>query len=123
MIKPQIEFPLLARYKEKFKITSRTIFAYNGNIYCDYPLTNDLLIHERTHLEQQQFHGLEYWVENFLNNKEFRLKVEVEAYRQQLKSISNKQTRFETRQRCSKDLSSDLYKLNITYNKAFNLLK
>jgi hypothetical protein len=55
-MKPQKDFPLMERYKKVFPIDDKTIFAYNGDIYCNYPLPPDLIIHEETHLRQQEKH-------------------------------------------------------------------
>jgi len=51
-IRPQNEFPLINKYKKKFPITYETIFAYAGDIFTNYKLTSDLLIHENIHLKQ-----------------------------------------------------------------------
>lgn len=122
MQKPQNEFPLLAKYKEKFPVDFNTIFAYDGNIYTNNKLTPDLLVHENVHLEQQKEMGLEYWVENFLNDPEFRLKVEMEAYKKQLASIIDLSKRHKMTLICAENLSSGLYGDIISLSEAFDLL-
>ena len=119
----QKEFPLLERYKEKFEITDTTIFAYDGNIYCDYELTNDLLIHEMTHLKQQEVIGLDGWVEKYLNDDDFRLRMEIDAYRKQIISLKDGNKKARCRIECAKALSSPLYGNIINYEEALQVLK
>lgn len=122
-IRSQIEFPLLRKYSKKFKITSHTIFAYNNIIYCNFPLTPDLLIHEKEHLRQQNEIGLDKWVFNFLNNPKERLEYELKAYKLQISSIKDGNQRLRTKIQCAKDLSSSLYGLGLNYEEALRLLK
>ena len=109
MLKPQSEFPLLERYKEYFPIHDRVVFAYGEHIYTNYPLTPDLLIHEKCHLEQQKRYGLDIWVERYLNNIEFRAKMEEEAYRKQLNSIKDREHRNHVRLQILSTIKSGLY--------------
>ena len=48
-MKPQADFPKLEEFKKAFNITEKTIFAYDNVIYCNYDLTDDLIVHETTH--------------------------------------------------------------------------
>ena len=121
-MKPQNEFPLLDTFSKVFDITPRTIFAYDKNIYCDYPLTDDLLIHEQTHLAQQEKYGLDKWVEEYLTNSGFRLEMELEAYRNQIVSINDRNQRVRVRIQSAKDLSSSLYGNIISYDEALKFL-
>lgn len=123
MIRPQSEFPLLNRYKEKFPITNNTIFAYDNVIYCNYELPHDLVVHEMTHHKQQEKYGLDNWVEQYLNDNFFRLKMEVEAYRKQLDSIKDRNFRSKVRQESVSHLASDLYGNIVTVEEAQNLLR
>lgn len=123
MIKPQSQFPLMEEYKKVFEITKHTIFAYDGNIYTNDILPYHLIIHEETHLKQQDDFGLYNWVDNYLTSKEFRLKMEVEAYRKQLASIKNREFRNVVRLAVSKDLASSLYGNIVSYDDALKLLK
>ena len=121
--KKQVEFPLLDEYRKIFDITDKTVFAYDDTIYTNYELSPDLLIHEETHLKQQEKYGLETWVLWYFNDLKFRLKVEVEAYRKQINSISDRELRFHIRQESIKNLSSGLYGDMVTENEARLLLK
>jgi len=122
-IRPQSEFPLLGRYKSIFKITDDTIFAYDHVIYSNNDLPRHLVIHELVHHEQQDHHGLDEWVDNYLNDEQFRLKMEVDAYTYQLKSIDDRNHRAKVWMESAKNLSSDLYGNIISYKEAIKLLK
>ena len=89
-ILPQSSFRLLKEYKKHLpNINENTIFAFAGNIYSNNPLPEDLIIHEQTHFKQQAEYGLQVWVKRYLNEKDFRLEMEKEAYISQISSIKN----------------------------------
>ena len=122
MIRPQVDFPLMEEYKKQFEITDKTIFALGEDIYTDYPLTPDLLVHELVHLRQQAEVGVKEWVYDFLYNPALRLKYELEAYQEQLKSIKDRNQRHRKRLVCAEQLSSTLYGNIISKKDAFDLL-
>lgn len=122
-MKSQKEFPLYEKYAIVFPVTPKTIFAYDGEIYCDYNLTDDLMVHEKTHIKQQNKIGLEKWVDRYLTDNRFRLDMELEAYQKQLDSIKDRNHRFRIKQEALKTLSSELYGYIITYQDAQKLLR
>lgn len=122
-IRPQKEFPLLEKYKKVFKIDRNTIFAYDKIIYTNGILPDHLIIHEETHLNQQKELGLDKWVDLYLRNKNFRLNQEIEAYKNQINSINDRNGRIKVRTKCAKDLSSELYGNIISYEEAYRLIK
>lgn len=123
MIRPQVDFPLMEEYKKHFAITNKTIFALGEDIYTDYPLTPDLLVHELVHLKQQAEIGVKEWVYDFLYNPVKRLEYEVEAYQKQIASIKDRNLKFKVLMESAKNLSSDLYGNIITREEAYKLLK
>lgn len=108
-MRPQNQFPHLNRFKEKFEVTDETIFAWNGEIFCDFELSPALYAHEFTHHKQQDIIGKEVWLENYLNDPKFRLEQELEAYKVQLKVIKDKNWKHKEMLLCAKSLSSKLY--------------
>ncbi len=122
-IHPQNKFPLMEEYKKYFAITPHTIFAHDHKIYTDDIPPEHLLIHEMTHHIQQDHYGLDAWVTRYLNDKEFRLAMEIEAYVQQLKSIKDRNKRAWQLMLSAKDLSSDLYGNIISKEDAVKTLK
>lgn len=123
LIRPQADFPFIEEYKKKFDITKYTIFACYPSIYTDYALTPDLLVHEMVHLKQQEEIGLTKWVYDFLEYPEKRLEYELEAYREQLKSIKDRNYKVKVRYQSAKNLSSSLYGNICTFDEALELLK
>ncbi len=61
------------------------IIPYGGKIYCAKKLSQDLIVHEDTHLEQQAKIGCDLWWEKYLHDKDFRLAQELEAYGRQFR--------------------------------------
>lgn len=121
--RPQNEFPLMEEYKKKFDVTEDTIFALFPHIYTNGILPPDIVVHEFKHLEQQQKIGVKEWVYDFLEYPAKRLEFEVSAYREQLKSIKDRNQRDKRRRESAKNLSSSLYANLCDYRTAFDLLK
>lgn len=119
---PQAEFPLIEEYRKVFDITEHTIFAYNDVIYSDDGLPNHLIVHEITHHEQQKRDGLDYWVEHYLTDPKYRLRMEVEAYKHQLSVVDDRNNKARLKIECAKNLSSSLYGNICTYEEAIGLL-
>lgn len=83
-------FPYLQAFKNKFPIDEKNvIFAYKDTIFfADINrLTPDTIIHEEVHLKQQEKFGLDNWFQRYLEEPQFRLDMEIEAYQAQLNSI------------------------------------
>lgn len=122
MIKPQNQFPLLNKYKEVFPIDANSIFAYGDDIYCNYPeLPERIVVHENVHLRQQKEFGLDLWVDRYLTDPEFRRAMEIEAFREEIKSIKDKNRRLEIQRICAKKISSPLYGDIIDFKVAMEL--
>ena len=122
MIKLQKEFPLLKQYKKVFEVNDKTVFAYGEDIYTNYELSVDLLAHEIIHLKQQAERGLDVWVKTYLDIPQFRLEMELEAYRHQLLYFKDRNERARMRILFAKQLSSNLYGNIIELDKAIELL-
>lgn len=123
VIRPQSEFPHLEAFKARFAVTNDTIFAWDKVIYTNNQLPNHLIVHERTHHEQQTRYGLEEWLRQYLHDDKFRLRMELEAYIHQLVVVSDRNHKLRLRQECARNLSSELYGNIISYEDAFNKLK
>ena len=103
-LKEQKHFPLLERFKQHFKVTKDTIFAYDDVIYTNKLLTPDLLAHELQHLIQQKEAGLDNWVEGYINDPMFRLQMELDSYQTQLNSIKDRNLRATVRNKSALNL-------------------
>jgi hypothetical protein len=113
----------MEEYKKHFDITQHTVFAYDGDIYTNSVLPYFLIVHEEKHLEQQNKYCLDVWVNRYINDIDFRLQMEVEAYQAQLNSVKDKQKRDRMRFICAKEISSSLYGNIISLEDALKILK
>ena len=120
---PQSEFPRLQDYKLIFDVTPDTIFAYDHKIYTNNELPDHIIVHEMTHFLQQDEHGLDEWVTKYLQDPQFRLEMEIQAYQVQLKSIKHPKARVLTMMESAKNLASPLYGNLVSYKEALKLLK
>lgn len=120
-ILPLNRFRLLKDFKKHFKIDENSIIAYNGIIYSNKDLPEDILVHELVHIEQQKKYGLDNFTKKYLNDKKFRLEMEKQAYIKQLNSIQDTGLREAVLKDSVNALTSGLYG-KITVKEAENLL-
>lgn len=79
------------------------VITYGDTVYSKYDLSPDLIIHEGIHVKQQREIGVEEWWNRYLEDKDFRLSQEVEAYGAQIKFIKTTiKDRNEIFKRCHK---------------------
>ncbi len=123
--------PIMARIKEKFPDADweRGIaICYGEKIYCKYKLTDDVLAHELVHVRQQKEIGRDIWWDKYLEDAQFRLEQELEAYGTQVKYIrehTERTTRNQRRMmidRIADTLSGELYGHMISYEQAKKFL-
>ena len=115
---------------KKFPIRGRrdVVFTYGDKLYNPYKgeIPIDLLIHEKVHSIQQSKQGKVSWWEQYLEDKQFRLEQELEAYQAQYKyALDNYEEKYTNRllEKVSDDLSSSLYGGIITKKEALNKIK
>jgi hypothetical protein len=120
--KPLNECPKLEEFKRHFKIDDNAIIAYDKCIYTNRELPEDMVIHEKTHLFQQKEYGLDSFIERYIEDKDFRLKMERQAFLKQLRSIKDRGLRKAVKLDCIDALTSGLYG-DITREEAIELLK
>lgn len=95
--------------KQTFKLGARpVVFTYDGKLYVpkggDIP--DHLMAHESTHAYQQQIMGADVWWTIYLDNPEFRLSQELEAYQVQYRMFKSRDRAF--RRKVLRQLASDL---------------
>jgi hypothetical protein len=110
------------------KNTKGIVYAYGDVLYnpdngvIDVPL----IAHEQTHTIQQGDSPEEWWVK-YLNDSEFRLSQEIEAYRNQYIKycdlVKDKNKRFNFLRKIASDLSSPMYGNIIKLEEALKVLK
>lgn len=77
--------------KARFNPPANTVFAYGDAIYSpsNVNLAADLIEHERTHFAQQaRAGGPEAWWRRYIDDPQFRLEQEIEAYRAQYAAVA-----------------------------------
>lgn len=86
------------------------IITYGDTVHCKFPLSDDLLVHEQTHIDQQAKIGKEVFFEKYMSDSVFRLIQEVEAYQNQWKYIKSHYN-HQYRRFLKKKLSTDMANL------------
>lgn len=115
---------------KRFDIEGKpVIFAYGDKIYNPFNaiIPDDLMAHEEVHMHQQEkFGDIKKWWVKYLDDSEFRLSQELEAYRTQYeyaKEYYSRQRMKALLKRIAKDLSSPVYGNIISFDKAKDLIK
>lgn len=128
MIEIRVEFPPnIDIIRETFPLTGQEIFAWNPIIYSPTPdLPQWLIDHEKVHFEQQGDH-IEDWWDRYINDVAFRLRQEIPAHIQELKTFKrlHKDGNVVIRKRIelAKRLSGPLYGKLISMSGAMEYLK
>lgn len=119
------DFPYLERYTALFPINlDEVAFPYKGKIYANKELPEELLEHEKVHFKQQEEIGDDIWEERYLTEPNFRVQMELEAYKKQLTYFKINRDIYDiARVQIAKVLSSPMYGNILTYKKAYQLLK
>ena len=100
-------------------------YTYGDACYTNNPLSRDLVKHEEVHSKQQAREGMtpDLWWQNYGDSEEFRYEQEVEAYNVQynyLKASVGERKAFSAVKIMAKDLSSEMYGLSVSYEKALH---
>lgn len=120
--------PIYYKCRDKFGVDwdKGVIFPYGDTIYCKVDLNEEMMVHEMTHIRQQQKVGVETWWDMYLSDPAFRLTQEVEAYRNQyafLKTvIKDRNKLFREKHKILMHLSSSMYGNIVSYTEAMNLI-
>jgi hypothetical protein len=113
---------------EKFGVnwSKGVIITYGDTVYCKYDLGQDKIVHESTHIKQQEKIDKDEWWNKYLEDKDFRLSQEVEAYRNEAKfirkSIKDRNSQARLLHQIYIDLSSSIYGNICTFNEAKNFI-
>lgn len=119
--------PNYDKIAKKFDLTESVVFTYGDKLYVpngeEIPL--HLMVHEEVH-EEQQGDDPEAWWDRYLEDPDFRLQQEVEAYRKQYKvvrKITTKKQATDFLNRVAKDLSGKIYGNVVDYKTARQLIR
>lgn len=115
--------------KDRFGVEwGDVIITYYPKIHTPIQLTEAKLVHELTHLKQQEEYigGVKDWWARYLQDDEFRLSQELEAYRQEvvwiMENIRDRSKRYFLIRQIRKDLSSSIYGGLVSFEEATKLL-
>jgi len=115
---------------KKFGVSFKdgTVFTYGDTIFSYYPITDGSLIaHEKTHIKQQKKIGVSEWWKRYLEDPQFRLKQELEAYTNQYqwakKNVKSREDVFRLLVKISRDLGGPMYGNIITPKEAMMRIK
>lgn len=100
------------------------IITYNGKIYCKTDISDDLIVHENTHIKQQE--NQPDWWDKYIEDKNFRLSQEIEAYKAQYEYVKGNYPRWARRKvlkAIATDLSSYIYGNIISYEDAVKVIQ
>lgn len=105
---------------------SGVIIAYGDTVYTKSKgISPDLIVHEMTHIRQQEQIGKDVWWDRYIADKDFRLQQEMEAYENQCKYIRTHIMNIKKRIFLFEHIWSSMSRLYghmITYEKAKELL-
>jgi len=109
--------PNITEIRKHFPISGREMFCWGDLIYnpSGEAIPEWLIVHERVRRFQQHYHegGIEGWWKEYLDSKDFRFEVELEAHVAEFNSYSqsdhNRHQRRAYLALISKRLSSNLY--------------
>jgi hypothetical protein len=119
--------PNIDELRARFNPPPGTVFAYGDTIYspANVNLSADLIAHETTHFAQQaRSGGPEAWWRRYIDDPQFRLEQELEAYRAQyatLTTLPRPERRALLAHYC-KSLASSMYGGIVTKEQARKLI-
>jgi hypothetical protein len=124
--------PNYEEIKKSFDFDKKnTVFTFGANLYnpSDIKITDDLAIHEWIHSKQQEQDDTvaKLWWRRYLQDKEFRLSQELEAYGSQyayiLMKIKDRNKQDKYLRAFAQMLSSPMYGNVITASEALKAIK
>lgn len=110
------------------KPTEATIYTYGDSIFNPHKndILYDILAHEEVHANQQGDNPKEWW-DKYLENKDFRIKEEAEAYGAQYaficNSVKDRNSRARILHSIATILSGPIYGNAVGYQEATNMVR
>lgn len=102
------------------------IITYGDTVYCKFKLPAQKVVHESVHIRQQSQYGVKKWWDRYIEDKEFRLQEEVEAYSQEAEylrnTIKDKNYLYKAVRHLAMQLSSSMYGSIISPSEALKLI-
>ena len=102
------------------------IIANGDTLHSKNPISTQKVVHELTHLKQQEQWGIDKWWKKYLDDKVFRLYQEAEAYGEEVKwikkHIKDRNQKFNLILQLQKDMSSPMYGRMCTFTEAQKII-
>lgn len=122
--------PNIERIKLAFTLHKGIVFTYGDTLYnpdnSPY-IDKALMVHEETHMRQQEKIGVENWWNLYITSTDFRISQEVEAYqnqyREQKKHIKDRNKLDWYVRVLARDLASLMYGNVMTMSQALQVIK
>lgn len=128
-MKIEIGFPPMYReIAARFTLSDRTIFCWDETIFnpSGMKLPKDLIAHEEVHMVQQNRMPATWW-RRYLDDSEFRLAQEAEAYGRQYEYVCsenpNRNYQFQVLQALAMHLAGPMYGRMVTIEAAMGLIR
>ncbi|MES2216651.1 MAG: hypothetical protein V4481_05155 [Patescibacteria group bacterium] len=122
--------PIWNECNEAFKLPHGVVFPYDHVLYNPDGITvpDDLMVHESVHERQQEeMGGSAIWWAKYLQDKNFLIDQEVQAYGAQYKficgKVKDKNARYKNLHIIADQLSSPLYGSVIAYTDAIRRIR
>lgn len=124
--------PNIDRIREDYDLSGKNVvFTYGDELYnpSGVEIPRNLEIHEEVHTKQQGIlkAGIEQWWDRYLEDEQFRLEQEVEAYKAQYEYVKNhgadRDTKREFLRHIAQDLSGPIYGHMVSFEQAKQLIK
>ena len=114
--------------RKEFNPPETTVYTYGDTIYAPFihgVLSQDLIAHEEVHEKQQNGDPMGWW-KHYIDDKNFRLHEEVQAYRAQYKVFRKRRDRNKIAlfvHALARDLSGPMYGHIIDLQEAIRLIR
>lgn len=123
--------PIWEEANKAFQLREGVVFTYGDTLYNPeaIQIPRDLMIHEETHAKQQEYNETvaKIWWMKYIEDPEFRLSQELEAYRAQYKYIcsiiKDRNARDRNLRTIAKILASPMYGSIISESEALKKLR
>ena len=102
------------------------IITHYPLVHCKFRLADQKIAHEAVHLKQQRDFGREAWWKKYIEDVDFRLSQEVEAYRTEVNflqaTVKDREKRNKAILHLARDLGSSMYGNIVSPTEALKLI-
>lgn len=106
--------PIFDTLVERFGIRwENVVITYGDTVHSKEPQPDEIIAHEKVHVQQQLAMGVEEWWRRYLEDPEFRKSQEAPAYQRQWQFIKthekNRERAFKRKLKITQDFSGAMY--------------